>query len=119
MPAAVGPESPATRGPRASSGMGRCIAHTKDAVWAFQLGHRAAEITERLPGKPALKFVPGPLPEPGAAPIRRPPLDRPATLRREHPAEWAAAIEARGFPRRSSPGLPQPPSRAARASRFV
>jgi hypothetical protein len=31
---------------------------TKDAVWAFELGHRAAEIAERL-GVKAIRFAPG------------------------------------------------------------
>jgi sugar phosphate isomerase/epimerase len=34
---------------------------TADSVWAFELGHRAAEIAERL-GVPKLRFAPGPLP---------------------------------------------------------
>jgi hypothetical protein len=74
---------------------GTLIVHCKDAIWAFELGHRAAEIAGRLPGTPALKFVPGPLPEPGAAPAtptsRGP---RPASVEeRSQAAEWAAAIE--------------------------
>ena len=35
---------------------------TADSVWAFELGHRAAEIAERL-GVARLRFAPGPLPE--------------------------------------------------------
>ncbi|HEY2326226.1 MAG TPA: DUF721 domain-containing protein [Gaiellaceae bacterium] len=37
--------------------------NTSDSVWAFELGHRAAEICERL-GIEKLRFAPGPLPEP-------------------------------------------------------
>ena len=37
--------------------------HTADAVWAFELGHRAAEIAARL-GVSKLRFAPGPLPSP-------------------------------------------------------
>jgi hypothetical protein len=37
--------------------------HAADAVWAFELGQRAADIAERL-GVPAARFAPGPLPEP-------------------------------------------------------
>jgi hypothetical protein len=36
--------------------------HTSDSVWAFELGHRAPEIAERL-RVPAVRFAPGPLPE--------------------------------------------------------
>jgi hypothetical protein len=34
-----------------------------DSVWAFELQQRAAEIAERL-GVPAVRFAPGPVPEP-------------------------------------------------------
>ncbi len=37
--------------------------NTADSVWAFELGQRTAEIGERLGGA-ALRFAPGPLPEP-------------------------------------------------------
>jgi hypothetical protein len=36
--------------------------NTADSVWSFELGHRAAEMAERL-GVPKLRFAPGPLPE--------------------------------------------------------
>jgi len=36
-------------------------AATADSIWAFELGHRAAEIAERL-GVPKVRFAPGPLP---------------------------------------------------------
>ncbi len=35
---------------------------TADSVWAFELGHRSAEIASRL-GVEQLRFAPGPLPE--------------------------------------------------------
>jgi hypothetical protein len=35
--------------------------HTADSVWAFELGHRAAEIAARL-GVGKVRFAPGPLP---------------------------------------------------------
>jgi hypothetical protein len=45
--------------------------HTADSVWAFELGHRAREIAERL-GVTSLRFAPGPLPEPPVdAPVER------------------------------------------------
>ena len=72
---------------------GTLIVHTQDAVWAFELGHRAAAISERLPGRPPLKFVPGPLPEPAAP--EEAVQERPAaTLEEERQAaEWASSIE--------------------------
>jgi hypothetical protein len=71
------------------------IVHTRDAIWGFELGHRAAEISARLPGKPALKFVPGPLPEPGAEPPQATPQGSPpATLEQvEQATRWAAEID--------------------------
>jgi hypothetical protein len=92
-PAAVGPEIARNAWPARFQRDGTLIVHVKDAVWGFELGHRAAEISPRLPGRPALKFVPGPLPEPGAADeaVREPPA---ATLaERRQAAEWAASIE--------------------------
>jgi hypothetical protein len=41
--------------------------NTADSVWAFELGHRAAEIAGRL-GVDRLRFAPGPLPEPSEEP---------------------------------------------------
>ena len=41
---------------------GTVHANTADAVWAFELGHKAAEIAAKL-GVPKLRFAPGPLPE--------------------------------------------------------
>jgi hypothetical protein len=43
---------------------GTLVVHTKDAVWAFELGQRADEILGRLDkAVRAVKFVPGPIPE--------------------------------------------------------
>ena len=66
--AAVGPEIARNAWPARFQRDSTLIVHTQDAVWSFELGHRAAEISARLPGKPPLKFVPGPLPELGADP---------------------------------------------------
>ena len=92
-PAAVGPEIARNAWPARFQRDGTLIVHVKDAIWGFELGHRAAEITERLPGRPALTFVPGPLPEPGAPEeaVQTPPA---ATLEeRRQAAEWAASVE--------------------------
>ena len=70
--------------------------NTRDAVWGFELTQRAAEISERLPTKPKLKFAPGPLPE--AAPERS--RERAQRTVRTLPwskhakaADWASEIE--------------------------
>ncbi len=93
--AAVGPEIARNAWPARFQRDGTLIVHTQDAVWSFELGHRAAEISARLPGKPPLKFVPGPLPELGADPIQATPQGSPpVTLeQRERAVEWASGIE--------------------------
>jgi hypothetical protein len=93
--AAVGPEIARNAQPARFQRDGTLVVHTKDAIWGFELGHRAAEISGRLPGAPALKFVPGPLPEPSAEPapaaVQSPP---PATVaERAQADEWAAVID--------------------------
>ena len=52
---------------------GTVHANTTDSVWAFELAQRAGEIALRL-GVPKLRFAPGPLPEPAAAPHAEPPV---------------------------------------------
>jgi hypothetical protein len=93
----VGPEIARNAWPARFQRDGTLIVHTADAIWAFELGHRAAAIAERLPGAPKLTFVAGPLPEPAASeePAPAPPA---ATLEeRRRAAEWAAAIEDEGL----------------------
>jgi predicted nucleic acid-binding Zn ribbon protein len=92
-PAAVGAEIARNAWPARFQRDGTLVVHARDSIWAFELGHRAAEISARLPGRPPLKFVPGPLPEPGAPEeaVQEPPA---ATLEeRRQAAEWAASIE--------------------------
>ena len=93
-PDAVGPEIARNAWPARFQRDGTLVVHTRDAVWGFELGHRAAEIAARLPGSPPLKFVPGPLPEPAAGDA--PELERalPAATLEEtrRAAEWASAI---------------------------
>ena len=96
-PAAVGPEIARNAWPARFQRDGTLIVHTCDAIWAFELGHRAAAISERLPGAPTLTFVAGPLPEPAAS-EEAPPAPPEATLEeRRRAAEWAAAIEDEGL----------------------
>jgi hypothetical protein len=94
-PVAVGEEIARNAWPARFQRDRTLIVHTRDAIWGFELGHRAAEISARLPGKPALKFVPGPLPEPGAEPPQATPQGSPpATLEQvEQATRWAAEID--------------------------
>jgi hypothetical protein len=64
-------------------------------VWGFELTQRAADISARLPNRPSLKFVPGPLPEPSVETTSAAPEPLPeATLEQARTAaEWASAIE--------------------------
>jgi hypothetical protein len=93
--AAVGPEIAQNAWPARFQRDGTLIVHTRDAVWGFELGQRAGEIRNRLPAKPALKFVPGPLPELGSEPTQATPQGSPpVTLEQQaRAAEWASEIE--------------------------
>jgi hypothetical protein len=93
--AAVGPEIARNAWPARFQRDGTLIVHTRDAIWGFELGHRAAEIATRLPGSPPLKFVPGALPErgPDVADVAAQ-VAPPATLEQaRRAAHWAAVIE--------------------------
>jgi hypothetical protein len=61
-PAAVGPEIAHNAWPARIARDGTVHANATDAIWAFELGQRAAEIAARL-GVPKLRFAAGPLPE--------------------------------------------------------
>ena len=74
-PAAVGDEIARHAWPARFTRDGTLLVNTRDAVWGFELTHRAAEISARLPTKPKLKFAPGPLPEATPAP-EQPALER-------------------------------------------
>jgi hypothetical protein len=74
---------------------GTLVVHTKDAVWAFELGYRAEEIRERLGLElKALKFVPGPVPEGTLEPAKtsRKPPAQPTAEQSRRAAELAAEI---------------------------
>jgi hypothetical protein len=98
-PEAVGAEIARNSWPARFQRDGTLIVHTRDAVWGFELTQRAGEISSRLPGKPKLKFVPGPLAE--AGPEDAPPLPErapEATLEQAREAAvWAAEIEDEGL----------------------
>jgi hypothetical protein len=65
--AAVGDDIAKNAWPARIARDGTVHVHTADAIWAFELGHRAAEIATRL-GVPKLRFAAGPLPELGDEP---------------------------------------------------
>ena len=73
--AAVGPEIARNAWPARTQADGTLVVHVRDAIWGFELSQQAPEIAARLPGRPRLRFVPGPLPEeaPEAPPAAPPP----------------------------------------------
>jgi hypothetical protein len=66
-PAAVGNAIARNAWPARIAKDGTVHVNTADSVWAFELGHRAREIAERL-DVPRVRFAPGPLPEPDQEP---------------------------------------------------
>ena len=62
-PAAVGDEIARNAWPARTQPDGTLVVHVRDAIWGVELTQRATEISERLPGRPRLRFTPGPLPE--------------------------------------------------------
>ena len=94
-PGAVGPEIARNAWPARFQRDGTLVVHARDAVWAFELTHRAAEIASRLPSAPPLKFIPGPVPEPAADAPRDSPPEGPAATPEQarEAAGWAAAID--------------------------
>jgi Dna[CI] antecedent DciA-like protein len=75
-PSAVGEEIARNAWPARTQPDGTLVVHVRDSVWGFELTQRAAEISARLPGRPTLRFTPGPLPdtapEPPPAPTAEP-----------------------------------------------
>ena len=61
-PAVVGEEIARNAWPARTQPDGTLVVHVRDAIWGFELTQRAGEISGRLPGRPRLRFVPGPLP---------------------------------------------------------
>jgi Dna[CI] antecedent, DciA len=93
-PAAVGAHIARAAWPARFQRDGTLVVHTRDAIWAFELTQRAAEIQERLDGVAALKFVPGPLPE---APAEQPQATPKGSLeptfeQSRQAAKWTAEI---------------------------
>jgi hypothetical protein len=71
-PAAVGDEIARHAWPARTQPDGMLVVHVRDAIWGFELTQRAAEISGRLPGRPRLRFVPGPLPDTASGPAPSP-----------------------------------------------
>jgi Dna[CI] antecedent, DciA len=91
-PATVGGEIARNAWPARTQPDGTVVVHVRDAVWGFELTQRASEISERLPGHPRLRFVPGPLPDSTAeAPYAAPAEATPEQAREA--AALAAGIE--------------------------
>ena len=88
-PDAVGAEIARSAWPARFQRDGTLIVHTRDAIWAFELTQRAGEIQGRLEGVDAIKFVPGPLPEPAVEEVT-PPATAPAVA---SPEQHRAAEE--------------------------
>jgi len=88
-PAAVGEEIARHAWPARAQPGGTLVVHVRDAIWGFELTQRAADISSRLPGRPRLRFVPGPLPD--ATPEAAPPPPGEATPEQ---AREAAAVAA-------------------------
>jgi Dna[CI] antecedent, DciA len=74
-PAAVGEEIARHAWPAKTQPDGTLVVHVRDAIWGFELTQRAGEISERLPGRPTLRFTLGPLPEATSEPTRPTPLE--------------------------------------------
>jgi hypothetical protein len=88
----VGDEIACNAWPARTQPDGTLVVHVRDSVWGFELTQRAGEISERLPGRPRLRFVPGPLPDAVSEPVSQPVLEASREQAREA-AELASAID--------------------------
>jgi hypothetical protein len=82
-PAAVGDEIARNAWPAKTQPDGTLVVHVRDAIWGFELTQREGEISERLPGRPRLRFVLGPLPETPSEPPSPPPVEASPDQERE------------------------------------
>jgi hypothetical protein len=92
-PAVVGEEIARNAWPARTQPDGTLVVHVRDAIWGFELTQRAAEISERLPGHPRLRFTPGPLPDPTPEPPSRRPTEASAEQAREAAALTAEIVD--------------------------
>lgn len=91
-PSAVGEEIARNAWPARTQPDGTLVVHVRDSIWGFELTQRAAEIADRLPGRPKLRFVPGPLPDAAPEEPVEPRIEATPAQAREA-AELAADIE--------------------------
>lgn len=91
-PSAVGDEIARNAWPARTQPDGTLVVHVRDSIWGFELTQRAAEIAGRLPGRPKLRFVPGPLPDAAPEEQVEPRVEATPEQAREA-AELAAGIE--------------------------
>ena len=73
-PDAVGPAIARNAWPARIARDGTVHVNTADSVWAYELGHRGAEIAAAL-GVPKVRFAPGPLPQAASEEPLPPPLE--------------------------------------------
>jgi Dna[CI] antecedent DciA-like protein len=90
--AAVGAEIARNAWPARTQADGTLVVHVRDAIWGFELTQQATEISERLPGRPRLRFVPGELPDPAPEGQPEPRVEATPEQAREA-ASLAATIE--------------------------
>jgi Dna[CI] antecedent, DciA len=93
---AVGDEIARNAWPARTQPDGTLVVHVRDAVWGFELTQRAAEISARLPGRPPLRFVPGPLPD-GPRPAAPKAYPEPTPEQAREAEEIASAIADPGL----------------------
>jgi len=91
-PSAVGDEIARNAWPARTQPDGTLVVHVRDSVWGFELTQRAGEISARLPGRPRLRFVPGPLPDSTPEEVPAPPVEATPEQAREA-AALASEIE--------------------------
>jgi hypothetical protein len=89
---AVGAEIARNAWPMRTQPDGTVVVHVRDSIWGFELTQRAPEIGERLPGRPRLRFQPGPLPEPAPEQAAAPRVE-PTPEQAREAADLAAAID--------------------------
>ena len=98
-PAAVGETVARNAWPARLARDGALHVNTASATWAFELGRLAGTMLEQLRSElgetapPALRFAPGPIPEPEAEPAERRAPCRPAVCSEHRAAGAAIAAE--------------------------
>ena len=95
-PSAVGEEIARNAWPARTQADGTLVVNVRDAIWGFELTQREAEISSRLPGRPRLKFTPGPLPDAPPEPQPAPHVE-PSPEHAREAAALTAGIEDRNL----------------------